>query len=78
MRARVAAPLGVNREADRTPFFGPLAMRVGVGFRSSSGARIGGCHVVEGLVGSVVVVLLPPVLQEQLRLEEAVEGFEVE
>ena len=43
----------------------------------SSGELCGG-EVVEGLVGSVVVVFEAPVFDEDLCFEEAVEGFEFE
>ena len=35
-------------------------------------------EVAQGLVGSVVVVLLAPILNEHLGFEEAVEGLEVQ
>ena len=63
---------------DRTSFFGPVVMRVLVGCRSAAAGVFVGCLVVQGLVWSVVVVLEPPVVEERLRFEEAVEAFQLE
>ena len=48
-----------------------------MGFRSPAASILGWGLVVEGLVGSVVVVLEAPVFDEQLGFVEGVEGFHV-
>src|SRR4051794_63535 len=73
--SRWEARAGVAGKDERIPSFGPVVMRalVGVPWLVFGRIRLGSCS--SGMVGSVVVVLEPPVVEEHLRFEERVEAF---
>jgi ferritin-like metal-binding protein YciE len=68
----------LTKIADRTPFVGPLVMRVG-GVSASRSFRVGGGGLpAEAAVWSHGVVGVSPIFDYGLRLEQRVEGFHSE
>ena len=60
-------------QSDRTPLIGPPATRAWAGWSASLVRELGRREHIEGGVGAVGVVLVPPVGHEDLRFEERVE-----